>query len=88
MQGALPPHSTLLAFTNIKQTYMVTVDKANSPVLEGPGAYSPDRGPNSAKYAMRGCPPPDPTELGCPITKQASLPTLIVSKQGIFEVAA
>ena len=27
MQGALPPHPTLLVLTNTKQTYTVTVDK-------------------------------------------------------------
>ena len=40
MQGAIPPHPTLLAFTNIKQTHAITVDKSTSPIWEGPGAYS------------------------------------------------
>ena len=29
-------------------------------------SHSPIRGPNSAKHAIRGNPPPHPTELGCP----------------------
>ena len=37
MQGALSPHPTLLAFTNIKQAYTGTVDIATSPILEGRG---------------------------------------------------
>ena len=37
------------------------------------------REPNSAKYVMRGRPPPHPTELSCPSTKQATLSTAIVS---------
>ena len=41
MQGALPPNPTLLAFTNIKQTHTVTVDRATSPILEGMGVYLP-----------------------------------------------
>ena len=40
MRGAQPPHPTLLVFTNIKQTYTVTVENGTSPTLEGPGAYS------------------------------------------------
>ena len=48
MQGALPPDPTILVFTNIKQAYTVTVDKATSPILEGPAGYSPIRGPNFA----------------------------------------
>ena len=33
MQGALPPHPTLLAFTNLNQAYAVTVDQATSPIF-------------------------------------------------------
>jgi hypothetical protein len=40
MQGALPPHPTLLAFTKIKQAHTITVEKVTSPILEGPGVYS------------------------------------------------
>ena len=41
IQGAIPPHLTLFAFTNIKQAYTVTADRATSPILEGTGVYLP-----------------------------------------------
>ena len=41
MQGAIPPHPTLFVFTNIKQTYTVTAEKATSLILEGTGVYLP-----------------------------------------------
>ena len=41
IRAALPPHPTLLEFTNIKQAYTATVDQATPPILEGPAAYSP-----------------------------------------------
>ena len=40
IQGAPQPHPTLLAFTNIKQTHTIPVDKVTSPILEGPGVCS------------------------------------------------
>jgi len=37
IRGISPPHPDLLAFTSIKQAYKIPVDKATSPILEGPG---------------------------------------------------
>ena len=37
IQDALPPHSTLLAFTSTKQAFSVTVDQETSPILEARG---------------------------------------------------
>ena len=39
-----------------------------------------------AKNAMRATPPPHPTQLGSPRTKNIPISTVTVSKQGIFEV--
>ena len=38
--------------------------------LRGGVVKSPSRGPYMAKYAMRGSPPPHPTQLSCPSIKQ------------------
>ena len=77
IRGSTPPHPDLLAFTNIKQAYKITVDKATSPILEGPGCNRWFEDP-ICECAMRGSLEPHPTRLRSPsITKGSGCPVIV-----------
>jgi hypothetical protein len=84
MQDAQPPHPTPLVFTNTKQAYTVTIDKATSLYWRAQERTRRFEGP-FGEYAMRGSPQPHPARLTSSRTKQTSLPTVSLLKLGIFE---
>ena len=83
MQGAIPPHPTLLAFTNIKRTYKVMVDKATTPIL-GPGGVHAGLRAQFCEYAMRGSLAPYPTRLRSPSTNEGYTCPATVLNAGVF----
>ena len=77
------------AWVSAHHTYInLDVDRVKAGNLRGVVVRSCFRSPNSAKYAMRAIPPQHPTQLGSPRFEHISISTVIVSKQGIFEVSS
>ena len=93
LSGSPPPHPARLTSSRTKQASLSTViaskhDRVKTGNIRGVVVTSCFRGSNSAKYEMRGSPRLHPTQLECPSIKRTPLSTVIVSKQGIFEVSS
>ena len=71
-----------------QKAYNIDGDRVKTGDLRGVVVTSRFRGPNSAKYAMRGSPPPHPARLGSPLAKYAPLWTVSAPNQGIYDVLA
>ena len=86
MRGSPRAHPTLLVSPSTKRTYAVMVDVFTVRISEAPGGQYRLLEVSICEYAKRGSLALHYAQLGSPRTKQASLSTAIVQKQGVFEV--
>ena len=88
MRGSPKAHPTLLVSLSTKWTYAVMVDVYTVRISEAPeGEYRLLEVP-IYEYAMRGSLALHYARRTSSRTKQAPLSTVIVSKQGVFEVSS
>jgi len=87
MQGSLPPHPTLLAFTSINSTYTVTVEKRHFAYIGEPGGVLAGLSALFCVYAMRGSLAPYPTRPRSPSTNDGYTCPVKVINAGVFDPA-
>ena len=89
LRGSPAQHPTKLGSPLTHQKHAnLDGERVKTGSIRGGVVKSPSRGPNSAKYSLRGSPAPHPTQLGSPRTRNMPILTVSVSKQGISEAAS